>query len=71
MTTTPKIFAVSQSRYNGGVRIKRLYGSSTVTKFLVGVEGSEPSSWREIEGFGKTPGDRKTDAIRRFVVSLT
>jgi hypothetical protein len=60
-----RVFAVSKSRYNGGVRVKRLHGSSTVTRFLVGVEGSEPSTWVEVEGFGPTPGDRKTDAIRR------
>ena len=67
---TPKVFAVSKNRYNGGIRIKRIYGSSTVTTFLVGVEGSDPLSWQEIEGFGRTPGDRKTDAIRKFVAAL-
>lgn len=30
-----KIVASSFERYNGGIRIKRLYGSSTVTRFYV------------------------------------
>jgi hypothetical protein len=62
-----KIIASSFQRYNGGVRIKRLYGSSTVTRFYVFREEdrNDASKWLEVEGFGPTPGDRKTDAIRR------
>ena len=58
-----KLFARSFQRYNGGVRIKRLYGSSTITLFHVGIEGSDPSTWATIEAFGKTPGERKTNAL--------
>ena len=61
-----KIFAQSISRYNGGVRIKRQWGSSTVTRFMVGIEGSSPSEWKEIDSYGATPGDRKTYAINQF-----
>lgn len=62
-----KIEAHSKERYNGGVRIKRLYGSSTVTRFWVRFadEADDPSRWLVVEGYGKTPGERKTDAIRR------
>lgn len=62
-----KIEATSFERYNGGVRIKREYGSSTVTKFYVHFadERGDPSRWLKVEGYGKTPGERKTDAIRR------
>lgn len=63
-----KIIATSFERYNGGAAIKRKYGSSTVTRFYVHreEETNTPASWRVIEGYGHTPGDRKTDAIRRF-----
>ena len=60
-----KIIAHSFERYNGGVRVKRLHGSSTVTRFYVYREGTDPKDWKVVEGFGPTPGDRKTDAIRR------
>ena len=61
-----KLFATSFERYNGGIRIKRLYGSSTVTRFYVGVEGSDPSTWEKIEAYGPTPGDRKTFALNSY-----
>lgn len=63
------IEASSFQRYNGGVRVKRQYGSSTVTRFYVFFkdERDDPSKWVEIEGYGPTPGDRKTYAINRFV----
>ena len=64
------IFAHSQSRYNGGVKIKKQYGSSTVTVFLVGEEGSHPSTWKTISGYGKTPGERKTYAKNVFLSSI-
>lgn len=70
MSKSGKIIATSSSRYNGGVAAKRKYGSSTITKFLIYREenGNPPdvSKWVYIEGFGPTPGDRKTDAIKRF-----
>jgi hypothetical protein len=60
-----KILAVSHERYNGGVAVKRKYGSSTVTRFYVWRE-EKPNEAKLVEGFGPTPGDRKTDAIRRY-----
>jgi hypothetical protein len=61
-----KLFATSVERYNGGARIKRAYGSSTVTRFMVGVKGSPPETWLKVEGYGATPGDRKSFAIAQF-----
>lgn len=60
-----KIVAVSHERYNGGIAIKRKYGSSTVTRFYV-CDSDIPGSAVLIEGYGPTPGDRKTDAMRKF-----
>lgn len=62
-----KIKAVSYERYNGGARVKRAYGSSTVTRFYVFFEGDErdPSKWVKVEAYGATPGERKTYAIQR------
>lgn len=62
-----KIHAVSFERYHGGASIKRQYGSSTITRFYVYKEEDKKSSekWLIVEGFGPTPGDRKTDAIKR------
>jgi hypothetical protein len=61
-----KIVAQSYERYNGGARVKRQYGSATVTKFFVEVKG-DPSTRAEVVGYGKTPGDRKTHAIEQFM----
>jgi len=61
-----KVVATSFERYNGGVRIKRLWGSSTVTRFFVHYVGDDPAKWMKIEGYGKTPGDRKTYACNEF-----
>jgi hypothetical protein len=66
MSTIRKIVAQSYERYNGGARVKRQYGSSTVTRFFVEVKG-DPSTRMQIEGFGKTPGDRKTFAVQKFM----
>jgi hypothetical protein len=62
-----KIIATSFQRFNGGVRIKRAYGSSTVTRFYVRFadEDGDPSRWLVVEGYGRTPGERKTNAIER------
>jgi hypothetical protein len=62
-----KIVASSFERYNGGARVKREHGSSTVTRFYVHFarDRDDPSKWKTVEGYGRTPGDRKTDAIRR------
>jgi len=58
----------SASRYNGGVAIKRLYGSSTITNFYVRVNGS---LWDgTIPGRGATPGERKTYAKNKVLELL-
>lgn len=61
------LVAVSFERYNGGVRVKRRWGSSTVTRFWVyrKEDASDPKKWLTITAFGRTPGERKTDAIRQ------
>jgi hypothetical protein len=59
-----KLVAHSQGRYNGGVKAKRLYGSSTITTFYVFRPQDEkiPSRWATVEVGGRTPGDRATAA---------
>lgn len=54
----------SKSRYNGGVKAKRLYGSSTITTFLVmrDIDLQNPEYWVTVEVGGKTPGERATAA---------
>ncbi len=69
-TKQPKVFAVSQERWRASAAEKRLYGGSTMTKFLVGFEGSDPSTWRECVAGGATPGDRKAAAIQQFLKSV-
>lgn len=56
--------AFSKSRYNGGVKAKRLYGSSTITTFYVMRAEDEKRAelWATVEVGGKTPGDRVTAA---------
>lgn len=63
------IKASSYERHNGGVKVKRQYGSSTVTRFYVYDEkdANDPSKWIKIETKGRTPGDRKSLAIELFV----
>lgn len=60
--------AHSMERYNGGIKIKRIYGSSTVTKFLVRPKGEKSFGDPQaimVEGYGPTPGERKTFAMRK------
>ena len=66
-TGKQKVFAKSEYRYRASASERRLYGGSTVTQFLVGYEGSEPSTWMNIMGYGPTPGERKTYAIKKFL----
>jgi len=63
-----KVIASSKSRCHASPEEKRRYGGSTVTQFHVMYEGDErdASKWKEITGYGKTPGERKSDAIRKF-----
>jgi hypothetical protein len=55
---------ISQSRHNGGASAKRMYGSSTITRFLVfrPEDEKDPSRWVTVEVGGKTPGERSTNA---------
>lgn len=64
-----RIEASSYERYNGGARAKRMYGGSTITRFYVhfAEDRNDPSKWEKIEGYGPTPGDRKTYAINEFI----
>jgi hypothetical protein len=59
-----KLKTVSKNRYNGGVKAKRLYGSSTITTFYVMriEDETKPQFWATVEVGGKTPGDRATAA---------
>jgi len=63
----PKLFATSIERYTGGARERRKYGGQgTITVFLVGEEGSDAGTWIKLTGHGRTPGERKTDALRQY-----
>ncbi len=59
-----KLLTFSKNRYNGGVKAKRLYGSSTITTFYVMRPEDEkrPELWATVECGGKTPGERATAA---------
>ena len=60
-----KLKTISMSRGNGGVAVKRRYGSSTLTTFYVFREGDENNFERHVEVKdvgGKTPGERATRA---------
>jgi len=59
-----KIKAVSFERYRATTRERRLYGGKTVTIFYVWQDGDD-STQLKVTGYGSTPGERKTDAIRR------
>lgn len=67
-----ELWAVSKERYRASAAEKRLYGGSTVTIFYVGKKGDEhdASKWVEQAGYGPTPGERKTDAMRRAASRL-
>jgi hypothetical protein len=64
-----KVIATSFERYNGGAKVKREWGSSTITRFYVHwvSDKNDASRWEKIEGFGPTPGDRRTFAINEFL----
>lgn len=65
-----KVFAQSEHRYRASASERRMYGGNTVTQFLVGFEGSAASTWKSIMGYGPTPGERKADAIKKFLASV-
>lgn len=59
-----KLVAKSFQRYNGGVRAKRQYGSSTITRFYVfrPEDQNDPNKWVIVETGGPSPGERATAA---------
>jgi hypothetical protein len=67
-----ELWASSKDRYRASAKEKRMYGGSTVTEFYVGKKGDEDdaSKWVVQVGYGKTPGERKTDAMRRAAPRL-
>ena len=69
MSQEKKVVAVSISRYNGGAKVKRLHGSSTVTLFEVYFEehAKDYSKHVKIEAKGANPHVRKQVAIDRFL----
>ncbi len=60
-----KVEAFSKHRYRASPQEKARYGGSTITQFYVRY-ADPPHETKEIMGYGKTPGERKTDAIRKF-----
>lgn len=62
-----RVIAVSKDRYRATAAERRQYGGSTVTEFFVfrGEDRDDPSKWKVVRGYGPTPGERKTDAIKR------
>lgn len=62
-----RLKAISFERYNGGIAVKRRYGSSTVTKFFIVPIAADGTEWEtlQVEGYGATPGERGTDAKAR------
>jgi hypothetical protein len=65
-----QVWATSKHRYRASAAEKRMYGGATVTVFLVGYEGDDAKNWVEVTGYGPTPGERKTDAIKRAMPLL-
>lgn len=63
----PKILASSRYRYRASAAERRQYGGATVTEFFVyrAEDAHNADRWRIVRGYGATPGERKTDAIRR------
>ena len=59
-----KLSTASKERFNGGVKAKRQYGSSTMTVFWVFRPEDErnPGRWATVTVGGKTPGERATAA---------
>jgi len=61
-----KVIATSKDRYKATAEERRRYGGSTVTEFYVRYADEGYSNMKVITGYGKTPGERKTDAIKKF-----
>ena len=65
-----KLFAVSKHRRHATAAETRHTGGRTVTTFLVGDPKAHPITWVEVEGYGPTPGQRKTDALGKYRARL-
>ena len=68
-TTQEKIKAVSFERYRASAAERRRYGGNTVTRFYCNTVDPEGVPVL-VTGYGPTPGERKTDAIRRYRLTL-
>lgn len=66
---TPKALAFSKSRFRASPAERRQYGGSTITEFYVmfATDEKDASKWEVITGHGKSPADRKRDAIEKFL----
>lgn len=66
--TIAKVKASSMNRYRASAAERRLHGGKTVTEFLIWGEdaaGLRVTQFHKQFGYGPTPGERKTDALRR------
>lgn len=61
-----KVLAISKDRYKASADERRRYGGNTVTEFYMRFADEPISANIVVTGYGKTPGERKTDAVRRF-----
>lgn len=61
-----KVEALSEYRYRATADERRRYGGNTVTDFMVYFADEGPGKSTRIRGYGKTPGERKTDAMNKF-----
>lgn len=59
-----KLLAKSVARWRASARERRLHGGATVTRFFVCEADGERRNG-EFVGYGRTPGDRKRNAMDR------
>lgn len=61
----------SEYRYRASASERRLHGGSTVTQFLIEDPNFEGSArWHKVMGYGPSPGERRTDALRRYSAKI-
>lgn len=67
-----KIEVWSKERYRASAAERRRYGGATITIFWVhrAEDAKDASRWVTVTGYGKTPGERKTDARRQGILAL-
>lgn len=57
----------SEFRYRATASERRLWGGSTVTQFIIEDPNYEGAArYHRVMGYGPTPGERRTDALRRY-----